>query len=42
MTYIIQTIVIYSLTYSIAVMGLSLVVGYAVHVRRARWTQYHF
>lgn len=29
MTYIIQTIVIYSLTYSIAVMGLSFVVGYA-------------
>lgn len=29
MTYIIQTIVIYSLTYSIAVMGLSLVVGYS-------------
>lgn len=29
MIYIIQTIVIYSLTYSIAVMGLSLVVGYS-------------
>lgn len=29
MTYIIQTIIIYSLTYSIAVMGLSFVVGYA-------------